>query len=221
MRFELAGSFFDEKRIFRTTLVQGSGAAFGKVEFTAAVPEIWVTLKVRLSLASQKTWIYGPDTPYIIAVYANDDTLLSSFYMTPLFDGINTLWRLNDTDGVELLPKNLDVIVDQWTSIELQYKNGDDQNLYVNGLHTVRYPTGIQPDDDVKKIFIGQGPVGNPYLNPDTPFSLYFKDIRIGTSRGQGDLFTANLDSDNSFTLWSLLGGAVSHIVDPFLQDDV
>ncbi len=96
-----------------------------------------------------------------------------------------------------------------WTTLEVHYNTSTfDEELYAGGSLISSCNTGF--GNSVEHIVIGQrdGAVG-------TDMIVYFRNILVGTTRGDDDIFSDDFSS-NDFSNWTTTSGAVSLVTPPF-----
>ncbi len=181
--------------------------AYVGLNFGLDATEVWITFGLALDSASLSYWIvndFGPDFAYIqntsgpvtMIVGANDN-VSSLEWDFRAFDGIHYGSSITPTAGV-------------WKTFECHTSQPSGNcELYING-SLVASGTDGSPHASTRYLYLGQ-------IDPPTggDSTLYFKNVKVGTTRGASNIFADDFSGDLSG--WSDgVTGDCTIVADPF-----
>lgn len=204
MRFELAGNISGAipARVGKFTTGVGFGRSYGAWDISPTEDDIWVSANVRVP--AKDLGLLGND----VAVIALNP------YSSPAskihLNGAS--WQLISGSQIVDNAGALHVVPDVWFLMELHYHYNVAHNFYINGGLATHYPVSSGDPATINSVFVGQ--YGSPTVT--SLGSIFMDDIRVGTTRGAGDLAGENFDGADLSSFDHIVGN-VSQINNPYV----
>ncbi len=173
------------------------------VEFDLDTPETdaWLTFDFYVPAEPLATWLASPNTTSV-----NIAAIADNIYLANNAVGPHTWQGGSDppTGGDTPAPSS-----DGWHTFELHVTESDSE-FFIDS-DTVWSTVASFPGSDTSQLILGLFPSGME----DNTGPAYFREVRLGTTRGAADLFSDDFSSDD-LSSWTSTSGDVSVVDDPF-----
>jgi hypothetical protein len=137
-------------------------------------------------------------------------TMFDAVFAAPYDAGPNEMFYIGSPAGA-----NFELtLAEGWMHIEVQVTSGTSAECFVNGISigTMNPVNGSHAGATTLKLgflrVIGSN-FGPTYI-------AYYKNVKVGTTRGGGDVFADDLSGED-FSAWDSHAGGVSKVLDPFV----
>lgn len=176
--------------------------------FTSTQSEVWISFDWAIDSATAGVFLVSGGGADVVAT----GSALNALYHTmfPEHNGSNYWYLSGGTDDEGALPV---IVADTWFTIEFHFKQTTDLlELYVNGSLSVATTEGS--GSPINHFMLGH--MQNSPVAADA--SVYFKNVKAGTTRGASDLFADDFSSGD-LSNWDVAQnghGTLSVVSDPY-----
>jgi hypothetical protein len=177
--------------------------AWVEEDLVSGQPEVWVTFGVYLPATAVMLWTSSRNYVQLLDLAGTSDAdnlwLVDPSAYDVVWYGYDYPPEGGNTPGPDS---------DAWHAFEFHYQNGGLSEFYIDG--PAVWSVAAVLAENVTQIRLGA-------FNASPPgAAVYYRDVKVGTTRGGSDLFSDDFSSGN-LSAWTSTSGDVSVVYDPFV----
>ncbi len=198
-------------KVLRTVadIVGDNGYADAWVErdLGALHSELWITFDILMTAAQLAWWQAASDgSPYLVGLSTDGGTAATiSDIVAVAFIDDGGGWKTSYGNGGT-------PVADVWVTVEYHYKDNVAQQIYADSV--IQFDGVDGGDGSYQFLRLGQD-LFNAVVDPDPgPDPLYYRNVKVGTTRGASDIFADDFSSGD-LSAWTTTVGDATVVPTP------